>query len=150
MLGMLVCFCWRIYLLSIERQEKKEAARNAQDRLSQLETVTADFKGQSLKEKLQDNMQFRQNPLVSDLIKDVGTLFLLQTKYLHSRKLSKDLKEIRPSKKKSNGCSSKRSESTLRKSLLSRMRSRLWAQIDTTERSGFYTSLNDNKTHIRL
>lgn len=73
MLCILVCFCWRVYLLSIERQEKKEAARNAQERLGQLETVTADFKGQSLKEKLQDNMQFRQNPLVSDLIKDVGT-----------------------------------------------------------------------------
>lgn len=52
----------------------KEASRNAKERLSQLETVTADFKGQSLKEKLEDNMQFRQNPLVSDLIKDVGRI----------------------------------------------------------------------------
>ena len=52
----------------------KEASVNAKERLAQLETVTADFKGQSLKEKLQDNMQFRQNPLVSDLIKDVGNI----------------------------------------------------------------------------
>lgn len=69
----LVGFCWRVYMLSIERVEMKEASKNAQERLQQLETVTADFKGQSLKEKLQDNMQFRQNPLVSDQIKDVGS-----------------------------------------------------------------------------
>lgn len=71
----LVCFCWKCYLLSIERAEKKEAARNAKERLKQLETVTADFKGQSLKEKLQENMQFRQNPLITEKIKDVGKLF---------------------------------------------------------------------------
>lgn len=63
--------------MSLERAEKREAAKNAHERLAQLETVTADFKGQSLKEKLQDNMQFRQNPLVSDLIKDVGNTTLL-------------------------------------------------------------------------
>lgn len=68
----LVCFCWRTYLLSIEREEKREAARNAKERLMQLETVTADFKGQSLREKLEENMQFKQNPLSSDKIKDVG------------------------------------------------------------------------------
>ncbi len=37
-----------------------------------METITADFKGQSLKEKLEDNMQFRQNPLRADLVKNLG------------------------------------------------------------------------------
>lgn len=42
-----------------------------------METITADFKGQSLKEKLEDNMQFKQNPLRSDLVKNLGTINLL-------------------------------------------------------------------------
>jgi len=50
----------------------EEQAANARRRLMQMETITADFKGQTLKEKLEDNMQFKQNPLQSDLIKDLG------------------------------------------------------------------------------
>jgi len=74
----LFCFCWKVYLLYKERIEAEEAAENAKERLEQLETVTSDFKGQSLREKLEDTMQFRQNPLRSDLIKNIDEVCNLQ------------------------------------------------------------------------
>ena len=61
-----------------------------------METITADFKGQSLKEKLEDNMQFKQNPLRSDLVKNLGTLILRQMRFLNFRRLSRDWRETRP------------------------------------------------------
>lgn len=86
----LVCFCWKTYLLSIERAEMKESARNAKERLMQLETVTADFKGQSLREKLEENMQFKQNPLSVDKINEVGSGIFTQTRYHNCKRRSKD------------------------------------------------------------
>ena len=78
------------YLLSIERAEMKESARNAKERLMQLETVTADFKGQSLREKLEENMQFKQNPLSVDKINEVGSGIFTQTRYHNCKRRSKD------------------------------------------------------------
>ena len=115
-----MCFCWKVYLLSIKRAETKEAAHNAKERLSQLETVTADFKGQSLKEKLQDNMQFRHNPLVAEFIKDVGNITLKKMRFLIFKKQLKDWKEIRLNKKTSRRFYSKRSESISKEQPLSK------------------------------
>lgn len=147
MLGLIVCFCWKVYLLSMERAESKEAAKNAQERLSQLETVTADFKGQSLKEKLQDNMQFRQNPLVADVIKDVGNVAFIQMKSLAFRKLLKDSKETKLNRKRSRKCSLKRSGNISRRCPPLRMRFKIWALIDMIRKLVCFISQDASKRY---
>ena len=44
----------------------------------QLENVTTDFKGQTLREKLEDTMQFKQNPLRADLVENLDEVSKLQ------------------------------------------------------------------------
>lgn len=92
----LFCFCWKVYLLHRERIEQERAAQNARDRLMQLENVTADFKGQTLKEKLEDSMQFKQNPLRADLVKNLDEVSKLQKTV---ERLERDLDEINEVKK---------------------------------------------------
>lgn len=92
----LLCFCWKVYILYRDRIEAEEAAKNARERLMQMETITADFKGQSLKEKLEDNMQFKQNPLRSDLVKNLDEVSKLQKTV---ERLERDKAEIEDVKK---------------------------------------------------
>jgi hypothetical protein len=92
----LFCFCWKVYLLYKDRIEAEEAADNARERLTQLETVTVDFKGQNMKEKLEDSMQFRQNPLRSDLVKNLDEVNALQKTV---ERLERDKAEIEDVKK---------------------------------------------------
>lgn len=85
-------FCWKVYLLHRERIENEEMAQNARERLMQMETLTVDFKGQSLREKLEEGLQFKQNPLQSDLVKDLEEASKLQKTV---ERLCRDLDEIK-------------------------------------------------------
>lgn len=85
-------FCWKVYLLHRQRIENEEEAQNARERLMQMETLTVDFKGQSLREKLEEGLQFKQNPLQSDLVKDLEKATELQKTV---ERLCRDLDEIK-------------------------------------------------------
>lgn len=61
-----------------------------------MENLTSEFKGQSLRERLEDAMQFKQNPLQSDLIKDLDEISKLQKTV---ERLERDKEEIEDVKK---------------------------------------------------
>lgn len=50
-------------LLSYEAKDKEEEAFFTREKLTQLETVTAGFRGQSIREKIEEEMVYQQNPL---------------------------------------------------------------------------------------
>jgi len=90
-------FIWRYMMLYYKMKDKQIETKAARQKLIELEKVTASFKGQSIREKIAENMDFQQNPLQGKSKNDLGELNQLNN---YIEVLEMDLTELNDIKKK--------------------------------------------------
>lgn len=95
-LGILVAI-WKYIMLYYTMKDKERESEFSRTKFKELETVTANFKGQSLKEKLAETMDFQQNPLQGKTVKDLGDINKLNNVI---EVMELDLRELNDVKKK--------------------------------------------------
>lgn len=96
MLCILMCLCWNYLLLKWKAKEKEEEALQRREKLKQMEVLTAGFKGESLKEKMAENMLYHQNPLQGKSIQELDDINRLNNMI---ERMERDLGEINQVKK---------------------------------------------------
>ena len=95
-LMIIACMCWKYVLLKWESEEREAEAIQRREKLIQMEKLTAGFKGQSLKEKMAENMQYHQNPLQGKSEKELDDVNKLNNMI---ERMERDIMEINDVKK---------------------------------------------------
>lgn len=88
---------FKYFMLRFRQAESEKETGFTREKLKEMEKVTAAFKGQSLKEKLEDNMEYMQNPLQGKTIEDLDDINKLNSVI---QVMEMDLREIDDVKKK--------------------------------------------------
>jgi len=92
----LCCLCWKYLLLKWEAADREAEAEQRRQKLIEMEQMTVGFKGESLEEKMAENMMYHQNPLQGKSQKDLDDINRLNNMI---ERMERDLREINQVKK---------------------------------------------------
>jgi hypothetical protein len=92
----LCCLCWKYLLLNWEAEDREAEAQQRRKKLVEMEQMTVGFKGESMEEKMAENMLYQQNPLQGKSQKDLDDINRLNNMI---ERMERDLREINQVKK---------------------------------------------------